>query len=34
MRWIKNVKGDNKVKGIIIAGTHNKKLDYALHPAT
>ena len=30
MGWIKKVKGDNNVKGIIIAGSYDKKLDYAL----
>lgn len=30
MGWIKNAKKDNKVKGIIIAGQYDKKLEYAL----
>lgn len=30
MGWIREAKGDKNVKGIIIAGTYDKKLDYAL----
>lgn len=30
MGWIKNTKKDDGVKGIIIAGSYDKKLDYAL----
>ncbi len=30
MGWIKEKKGDNNVKGIIIAGAYDQKLDYAL----
>lgn len=30
MGWIKEKKGDKNVKGIIIAGVYDKKLDYAL----
>ena len=30
MGWIRESKGDTDVKGIIIAGTYDKKLDYAL----
>lgn len=30
MGWIREVKGDKNVKGIIIAGNYDKKLDYAL----
>jgi len=30
MGWIRKTKGDKNVKGIIIAGTYDKKLDYAL----
>lgn len=30
MGWIKKIKGDNHVKGIIIAGEYDRKLEYAL----
>ena len=30
MGWIKDKKGDKGVRGIIIAGSYDKKLDYAL----
>lgn len=30
MGWISETKKDNNVKGIIIAGSYDKKLEYAL----
>ena len=33
MGWVKRHKKDNDVKGIIIAGKYDKKLDYALEYA-
>jgi len=29
MRWIKTNLGDEKVKGVIVAGKYDQKLDYA-----
>jgi len=34
MGWIKQKKNDEKVKGIIIAGEYDKKLEYALQIVT